>query len=356
MGKDDAYQSNLPILTPSQLKQSVINLGRSLFPRPDFGIPLGSATGRGFPIHGKTILVGSGVVFGNGTYLGGYWNHVHPAPTPVNDVPPPPENKRPVVDTTPTPPGLACYDSSRSLSESQWQEIASRLGVEVALIKAIAHCESDGVGFNSSGRPKIRIEASWLRKFGIEPPFKLFSNSWEDFEKLLKKGQSQSQEKKYEIALIASTSFGIFQVMGVAYLDFGTRVESDSKWGGWKKKDDTLSPRNPEKALDLLRRFKDAMMCNEYNQAEYFVKVVQGKRPLLRAMQQLEFNPVTLRPHDWCTIARLYNGPDFVKNHPKKGGYDMALIDYYLDFGGTKSKSAREYRDKFEGKKRPCQR
>ena len=356
MGKDDAYQSNLPILTPSQLKQSVINLGRSLFPRPDFGIPLGSATGRGFPIHGKTILVGSGVVFGNGTYLGGYWNHVHPAPTPVNDVPPPPENKRPVVDTTPTPPGLACYDSSRSLSESQWQEIASRLGVEVALIKAIAHCESDGVGFNSSGRPKIRIEASWLREFGIEPPFKLFSNSWEHFEELLKEGQMRDQEEEYEIALIASTSFGIFQVMGVAYLDFGTRVESDSKWGGWKKKDDTLSPRNPEKALDLLRRFKDAMMCNEYNQAEYFVKVVQGKRPLLRAMQQLEFNPVTLRPHDWCTIARLYNGPDFVKNHPKKGGYDMALIDYYLDFGGTKSKSAREYRDKFEGKKRPCQR
>lgn len=351
MGKDDARQGRIPILTPSELKQGIVNLGEALLPKPNFGIRLGHGIAGEFPNRGKTILVGSGVVFGNSTYLGGYWNHVLPAPPPVNDISPPPENKRPVVDATPTPSNLACYDSSRSLNESQWQEIASQLGVELALVKAIAMCESDAVGFNPSGRPKIRIEASWLRKFGIQPPFAEFSSSWEDFERLLKEGQTRGQEEKYEIALIASTSFGIFQVMGVAYLDYGKKAKPDSKWGGWKKsstkKGITVSPQNPKKALDLLRRFKDAMMCNEYNQAEYFVKYVQGKPDLLPAMQRLDVL-------DWCTIAYLYNGKTFVTNHAKEGGYDMALIKYYIQFGGKKQDSANKYKSLYKGKPRPC--
>jgi hypothetical protein len=346
MGKDDARQGRIPILTPSELKQGIVNLGEALLPKPNFGVQLGSTIGEGLPVQGKTIQLGDQVFFGNNTYLGGYCDHVLPCLSPTIIVELPPCNERPAVDRTPILPRLVCYDSSRTMSEAQWQEIATQLGVEVALIKAIAWCETGGKGFNESGKPIIRIEASWLKRFGISPPFRRASNNWEDFEKLLKQGHNLGQTEKYEIALIASTSFGLFQTMGLAYLDYGARVEPDSHWGGWLK-DPKLRPKKPEKALGLLRRFKDAMMGNEFNQGQYFVKFVKAKSALLSAMQRLDVL-------DWCTIAYLYNGKTFVTNHAKEGGYDMALIKYYIQFGGKKQDSANKYKSLYKGKPRPC--
>lgn len=225
--------------------------------------PAKTTAGSGAPSGGTSRTeIGSGVLFGTGALLGGYWDHILPPMPPANDLPPPHNNPRPVRDETAFKNGdnsyynseknicelppeerkceLPDFDRRRLLSEKDWAWIAGELGVEVALVKAIAMAECGHLSGESGnprgfvlrksspnfGKPLIRIEPGRLRLYGMNQFWERRTNTKGKPYTALKKGNSGSWdlfteiEKVNPVAAICSTSFGLFQLMGQEYLGY----------------------------------------------------------------------------------------------------------------------------------------
>ncbi|EKA88995.1 N-acetylmuramidase family protein [Bacteroides fragilis] len=190
-----------------------------------------------------------------------------------------------------------------NLTENDFQRVADLLGVEVAVVKAIQAVETGGRGgFVAPGRPVILFEGHifWheLKKQGFNPERYVAGNEnilylkWEKGHYYGGMKEYERLEKAREIhkeAADASTSWGMFQVMGFNYAMCG--------YGSVEE------------------MVKD-MCVGEDKQLEAFARFVK----LARLQSCLE-------QKDWAGFTRRYNGPGYAQNQ-----YDKKLEGAYRKF------------------------
>ena len=181
--------------------------------------------------------------------------------------------------------------------------MADLLGIEVAVVKAVQAVETGGHGgFVAPGRPMILFEGHifWreLKKRGLDPDRYVAGNEnilypkWEKGHYYGGMKEYERLEKAREIhkeAADASTSWGMFQVMGFNYAMCG--------YGSVEE------------------MVKD-MCVGEDKQLEAFARFVK----LAKLQSYLE-------QKDWVGFARRYNGPGYAQNQ-----YDKKLEEAYRKF------------------------
>lgn len=204
-------------------------------------------------------------------------------------------------------------DGKRIVSTETWKELARRLQVEEAALRAVAEVESAGSGFlpASDGRPKILFEGHIFHRLtagrysadyrNISYPKwdrRQYSGSLAGEWRRLDKAAALDQE-----AALQSASWGAFQIMGFNYALCG---------------------------YDNVGRFVDRQAANAEGQVEAFANfLARPGSPLI----------VPLRRKDWATFARLYNGPGFRQNR-----YDEKLAAAYAKYGETTGRAGRSRR------------
>jgi hypothetical protein len=162
----------------------------------------------------------------------------------------------------------------KRLSDFDYMMAALRLGVEPAVIKAVAYIESNGIGFYDNGNVKLRLEPQFLARYQSSPKyFTTFSSAYDYDPK----------------AAILSTSFGAFQIMGFNY-----------KAAGYS---------TPE-------GFYRSMKRSAVSQLNAFVNFIQANN-----LAQY------LKTKNWAAFAYRYNGPGY-----KANSYDTKLQTYYNKF------------------------
>lgn len=193
--------------------------------------------------------------------------------------------------------------SSKRLTESDFDTMARRLGVERAALKAVVEveCSSRG-GFLSDSRPRILFEGHifWqrLRKRGIDPAALAPHHPTILYPRWVRthyKGGAGEWERFAEAAAISpeaaieSASWGLFQIMGFHWSTCGCS--------------------SPEE-------FRARMERSERDQMEL-------------AMNFLEKTGIAkwLKTKDWCNFALRYNGSGYRANR-----YDTKLEAAYRKF------------------------
>ncbi len=183
----------------------------------------------------------------------------------------------------------------KKLTECDYQNAANLLGVDVAIIKAVAEVESDGGGFLSNGQPKILFEGHKFHLF-TKGKFTTPENANISYEKWNTKYYNENQHARLAKAVrldreaaLKSASWGKFQIMGF----------------------------NFEKAgFENLQSFINAMYENEGAHLMAFVNFVKS-----------EGLDKYLKKKDWVGFARRYNGPGYAKNK-----YDVKLANAYKKY------------------------
>ncbi|MGK6352094.1 N-acetylmuramidase domain-containing protein [Parapedobacter sp. DT-150] len=194
---------------------------------------------------------------------------------------------------------------SKYLKESDITNLADRLGLDVAVVKAVNEVESSGRGFNADGNPKILFEGHvfWreLKDRGIDPRQYLTGNenvlynTWTkqhykggkgEYERLEKAINIAGDNSKVAEAAYASASWGLFQIMGFHYKALG---------------------------YANILEFVGAMQLNEGQHLEAFGRFleVNGLVSLLKDKQ-------------WAAFAKRYNGAQYAENQ-----YDVKLKAAY---------------------------
>lgn len=179
------------------------------------------------------------------------------------------------------------------ITDDDYTRAAKLLGVEPAVIKAVAEVESAGKAFYPDGFPTILFERhifSRLTGGKYDQTHPLISNP-----KPGGYGKSgANQRRKFSMAFnldpdaaMKSCSWGRFQIMGFNHKLAGFRTVGD---------------------------FVDAMKSGEPAQLAAFVRFILSSPTLVSA----------LRAKNWAAFAREYNGPAYKKNR-----YDEKLADAY---------------------------
>lgn len=194
----------------------------------------------------------------------------------------------------------------QQLTEQDYKNAASRLGVTVAAVKAVAAVESNGGGFLSDGRVKVQFEPHVMyqriklkygqaradRELAAHPDLvALKPGSYQSLDKEDKDMDRAAKLIDRDCAL-ESASWGAFQIMGYHWKTCG---------------------------YPALQPFVTAQYAAG-TQLETFVRFIEADPRLLRA----------IRTKDWATFARVYNGPAYSKN-----AYDTKMRDAYKRFGGV---------------------
>ena len=185
------------------------------------------------------------------------------------------------------------------ISDEEFNNAANLLGVEPAVIKAVAEVETRNSGFLPTGEPTILFEPHifWrqLQKRGIDPNAYEAANSDILYAVQGTKPYGRISEQHYRLqraiainrdAALSSASWGRFQIMGFnwSYCAFAS-----------------------------LEDFINAMYKSEYEHLAAFINFIR--------FMKLDDD---LKTKSWSTFARQYNGDDY-----KKFGYDGKLQDAY---------------------------
>ena len=190
----------------------------------------------------------------------------------------------------------------RSASEATWQQLATRLDIELAALKAVAEVESSGSGFLPAPdhRPKILFEGHVFHRLtagrhSLTHP--AISHPGWDRSRYARSlaGEWKRLDTAATLdpaAAMQSASWGAFQIMGYH----------------WK----TLQ-------YTTLQGFVNDQYTAD-GQLGTFVRFILADPRLVKA----------LRAGDWATFARIYNGPGYATNR-----YDTKLAAAYKQFGGA---------------------
>lgn len=173
---------------------------------------------------------------------------------------------------------------TKQLTEQDFINAASSLGVEVAAVKAVCEVESRGSGFLPTGEPVILFERHWMYKLlkrkGITPP----ENSPVAMLKSggYKGGLAEHRRLDQAVQLdrecaLQSCSWGLFQIMGFHFSALG---------------------------YTSIQAFVNAMYRDEASQLDAFIRFIKADKRMHNAL-------VT---HDWLRFATAYNGPAQAKN------------------------------------------
>jgi hypothetical protein len=181
-----------------------------------------------------------------------------------------------------------------TLTEEDYIAAADKLGVEVAIIKAVAEVESKGKGFLDTGEPVILFERHKFHTFTGG----LFDKSHPNISN--KKpggyGKVSDQHKRLQEAAsldrdaaLRSASWGKFQIMGFNWAALGYESVQD---------------------------FVNAMYISEAEHLDAFLRFITVNNLLQY-----------LKDKNWAKFARGYNGKDY-----KINDYDGKLARAYKKF------------------------
>lgn len=168
------------------------------------------------------------------------------------------------------------------LTEQDWRDAAQRLGVEPAVLKAVAEVESPRGAFMPSGVPTMLFERHKFSqftkgKFDATHPH-LSSKKPGGYGTYDEQpGRLEAAAQLDRAAALKATSFGRFQIMGFNHDLAG---------------------------FPVLQDFVNAMWGSEKSQLNAFVTTLMA------------FGLVSaLRGHDWDKVALKYNGKNYRINH-----------------------------------------
>ena len=189
---------------------------------------------------------------------------------------------------------------SQSLTEKDYLDAASKLGVPVAAVKAVSSVESSGNGFLADGRPKILFERHIFKKRliakGIDTskiPSGICSSTPGGYLGGADEHERLDTAAKYDRdCALESASWGSFQVMGYHWKTLGY----------------------PTLQAFINDQYKAA------GQLDTFVRFIKADPRLVKA----------LKAKDWTSFASIYNGPAYSKN-----SYHTKMASAYKQFGGV---------------------
>lgn len=181
------------------------------------------------------------------------------------------------------------------ITDKAYSAAALKLGVEVAVIKAIASVETKGSAWITPGVPQILYErhimARLLKAKGVSLaglPSDLVNTTPGGYGKFSEQHGKLDRAVQIDRACaLQSCSWGMFQLMGFNYKACG---------------------------YGTVQEFVNAMYKSEDEQLNAFVGFIKSNTQLNQA----------LRSKDWATVARLYNGADY-----KINSYDQKLAVAY---------------------------
>lgn len=180
---------------------------------------------------------------------------------------------------------------------ADFESAAKLLGVEVAIIRAVAEVESNGSGFLPDDRLVIRFEGHKFRSFtkGVyDAKYPTISHVYYSDGRFNKGVQKDYLRlgvamKLDADAALKATSWGMFQIMGEEY---------------WRCD------------CDNVHEFVDKMKLGASEQLKAFCYFVQSKG-LIKY----------LKAHNWAAFALRYNGENYAVN-----GYHIKLADAYSKY------------------------
>jgi hypothetical protein len=188
-----------------------------------------------------------------------------------------------------------CLNPKRGISDQDYADAASLLGVEVAAIKSVAEVETSGAAFDDYGRPRILFERHYFHQLTSGR----YDKHHPDISNHLGGGYGKfsAQYGKLEraylldaVAALESASWGRFQIMGKNHGDAG---------------------------FTSVQEFVLALSHTESAHLRAFSSFVSANKGLHKALQK----------KDWTAFARGYNGKGY-----KKNDYDTKLKDAYDKF------------------------
>jgi N-acetylmuramidase-like protein/putative peptidoglycan binding protein len=196
--------------------------------------------------------------------------------------------------------GLPAPGDTSPLKEADFQTCATKLGCEVAAIRAVSDVESKGSGFLSSKRPTILFEAHIFSRETFHCFDKVYpdisSKTWN--KKLYAGGENEYPRLTKAMALdreaaLRSASWGRFQLMGFNCKDCGYNSVDD---------------------------FVAAMFASERKQLTAFADFVKARKL-----------DMYLKSKNWADFAYSFNGPGYEDNN-----YDGRLEAAYKKYNPKK--------------------
>jgi hypothetical protein len=170
------------------------------------------------------------------------------------------------------------------LTETDFKEVVSSLGIEPASLRAITKTVSSGCGFLPDRRPKVLFERQIFHRLTGGR----FFDSNQDISSPTPGGYGPGGPHQYErikqamgldcAAALGATSWGIFQTLGENIYRLGFEHVDD---------------------------FVKAMMESERSQFSAFAAYLRSNNELLDSLQR----------RDWAAFARIYFGPNYSENH-----------------------------------------
>lgn len=197
-------------------------------------------------------------------------------------------------------------DTIISLTEEDFKEVAKRLGVEVAAIKAVVEIEAGRThqGFAAPGKPLINFDLAMFRRFATRRGVNLAKYSKSHSVVFTSSSGSQAKaHRRLDAAMtinpnaaIEGTFWGMFQIGGF----------------NWKKC-----------GAESLEDFVKKMSSSERAQLDMFAEFITNAG-LLKPLQN----------KDWATFARGYNGPGYARR-----SYHTRMAQAYAKYS-SKEKSS----------------
>ncbi len=187
-------------------------------------------------------------------------------------------------------------DTIITLTEKDFAEVAEKLGVEVAAIKAVVDIEAGRTheGFSAPGKPLINFDLTMFRRFASRHGVNLnkYTRSHPAVFSSHRGSQTQAHRRLEaarsinKTAAIEGTFWGMFQIGGF----------------NWKKC-----------GAESIDDFEARMSRSERDQLDMFAEFITNAG-LLSA----------LRNKDWARFARGYNGPSYARR-----GYHTRMAQAY---------------------------
>ena len=193
-----------------------------------------------------------------------------------------------------------------TITDDTWSALATVLGVDRAVLRAVADVESGGAGFlaTTPPRPKVLFEGHYFHKltggrFGTSHPTLSFPRWTRTHYARTGEGEWARLDQAVGLdrgAALQSASWGAFQIMGANYRQC---------------------------SCDDVEQFVRMQEASADAQLECFTRFI-GR----------DWYLAPLRARDWATFAARYNGPAYAKNQ-----YDVKLARAYARHAPPQARS-----------------
>lgn len=196
---------------------------------------------------------------------------------------------------------------AKPLTEADYKEVAKRLGVEVASIKAVVDIEAGPAheGFWTKGKPIINFDLSVYKKRAAK-----------------RNVLARAQREKPEIFAKSNTrKYGSLQAARYARLNAAMSIDSVSAIEGtfW--------------GMFQIGGF-NYKLCNTASPQEFLKKMSRSERDQLDLFANLLINTGMVEPlrrKDWAAFAKRYNGPSYASR-----AYHTRLAKSYASHSSKK--------------------